>query len=208
MTSIDGAGGKRGRRFAERSRSWRRGNPKAGLRGACAVSLVSSRPGGVGAPPGDTTIPRQELANVGRGALAGKDARPGMGRNRKAGPKEATPPSATSAARRREPASRLCEQSLHTGHQGKRRDGAPEGAPAPLWPVISGRSGDGPYREAGHGCARTTRTSVSLRSISPHFFRGDEKGSGAARAPLTKRARGALAQRRIDPAPMPDRFLP
>src|SRR5437763_16374921 len=34
------------------------------LRGACAVSLVSSRPGGVGAPPGDTTIPRQELADV------------------------------------------------------------------------------------------------------------------------------------------------
>ena len=29
-------------------------------------SLVSSRPGGVGAPPGDTTIPRQELANVDR----------------------------------------------------------------------------------------------------------------------------------------------
>jgi hypothetical protein len=63
VTLIDGASGMRGRRCAERSRG---GSEVIRLRGACAVSLVSSRPGGVGAPPGDTTIPRQELANVGR----------------------------------------------------------------------------------------------------------------------------------------------
>src|SRR5262245_36844076 len=56
--------------------------PTSDLRGACAVSLVSSRPGGVGAPPGDTMIPRQELANVDRWVLRRTDARPGMGRYR------------------------------------------------------------------------------------------------------------------------------
>src|ERR1051325_10817520 len=67
------------------------------------------------------------------------------------------------------------------GTQGKRRDGAPEGAPAPLRPVISGPdfAGDGPYRETGHGCARTTRTSVSLRSISPHLSGTMQRERGA-----------------------------
>src|ERR1044072_705719 len=65
--------------------------PTPDLRGACAESLVSSRPGSVGAPPGDTTIPRQELANVGRAVLRRTDARPGMGRYRSPAARELTP---------------------------------------------------------------------------------------------------------------------
>jgi len=42
-------------------------------------------PGGVGAPPGGTKASRQELADVKCGSSVGEDARPGMGRNRKAG---------------------------------------------------------------------------------------------------------------------------
>src|ERR1043165_8914434 len=54
-----------------------------------------------------------------------------------------------------------------------------------LWP---GLAGDGPYREAGHGCARTTRTSVSLRSIPLGFPVGDEKGRRRQPARHHKRA--------------------
>src|SRR5262245_50953429 len=39
----------------------------------------------IGTTPGDTTVPRQELADVDCGSSTGEDARPGMGRNRKAG---------------------------------------------------------------------------------------------------------------------------
>src|ERR1041384_3494144 len=55
---------------------------------------------------------------------------------------------------------------LHAGPQGKRRDGAPEGAPAPGWAghLRAGLSGDGLDREASHGCTRPC-TSVFGRSI-------------------------------------------
>src|ERR1041384_1143119 len=82
---------------------------------------------------------------------------------------------------------------LHAGPQGKRRDGAPEGAPAPGWAghLRAGLSGDGLDREASHGCARP-HTSVSLRSISPHLFGDDERERGATRAPV-QAGREALA---------------
>ena len=115
----------RGRRCAKRSRG---GSETIRLRGACAVSLVSSRPGGVGAPPGDTTIPRQELAHVGRGVLRRTDARPGMGRYRSPAEKEATPRSAKSAARQPMTRLRLSDGQSTRRTREDRRDGASEGA--------------------------------------------------------------------------------
>ena len=43
------------------------------------AGLVSRHPGGVGAPPGDTTVSRQELADVDVRSFAGADARPWNG---------------------------------------------------------------------------------------------------------------------------------
>jgi len=142
-----------------------------------------------GLRPGILRSPARSWLTWVLGALPGEDARPGMGRNRKAGLKEATPSSATSAARRREPASRLPAPRRGTGHQGKRRDGAPEGAPAPVWAGISGPD----LPEMGATARRATGapdmcTSDFLRSISPHLFGRDEKKEEAPPARHDKRA--------------------
>src|SRR5205085_9763145 len=78
-------------------------------------SLVSSRPGGVGAPPGDTTIPCQELADVDVRSFAVADARLWNGaetvaRSPSGIKSKEQPASAKCAARRREPASRTGPQ--------------------------------------------------------------------------------------------------
>src|ERR1051325_8802910 len=76
---------------------------------------------------------------------------------------------------------RMSEQSLHTGVQGKRRDGAPEGAPAPLWPVISGPDLPemGPIARRATG-APGPRAPASPCAPSPlGSFEDDEKGQGA-----------------------------
>ena len=69
------------------------------------VGLVSRRPGGVGAPPGDTTVPRQELADVDVRSFAVADARPWNGadtvaRSLKEMKSKEQPASAKRAARR------------------------------------------------------------------------------------------------------------
>src|SRR5437016_2135215 len=56
------AGGGAGEQVLQ-SDSGRPAIPGLGLGRRLRVSLASSHPGGVGAPPGDTTIPRQELAD-------------------------------------------------------------------------------------------------------------------------------------------------
>ena len=99
------------------------------------VGLVSRRPGGVGAPPGDTTIPRQELADVDVRSLAAADARLWNGADTVA----------RSHARLKARSNPHCRNArpdavnllphvdrIDTGPQGNRRDGAPEGAPAPV----------------------------------------------------------------------------
>src|SRR5438477_4647369 len=122
----------RGRRFAKRSRSERLRRHSLARRPR--PGLVTPASGGVGAPPGDTTIPRQELADVDVRSFAVADARLWNGADTVArSPRRLkarnTRTFAKCAARRREPASPL--STGRRGHQGKRRDGAPEGAPAP-----------------------------------------------------------------------------
>jgi len=143
------------------------------LRGACAVSLVSSRPGGVGAPPGDTTIPRQELANVDRRVLRRSRRSPWNGQIPETGRRKLT----HDPRRARPDAVNLLpmfEQRLDTGPQGNRRDGAPEGAPAPY-----GRSSpDRTFRRwarprGGPLGAPVSCTSVFGRSIPLAFLSGD-----------------------------------
>src|ERR1043165_8993822 len=101
VTPIDGAGGKRSRRTGKRSRSGRRQRLKLARR--LRVRPRQPAPGRRRGSARGTMPPARSWLHVGRGAFAGKDARPGMGRYRSPA-KEANPRSATSAARRREPA--------------------------------------------------------------------------------------------------------
>ena len=144
------------------------------------AGLVSRHPGGVGAPPGDTTIPRQELANVDPRVLRRSRRSPWNGQKPETGVKEANPRSATSAARRREPAP-ACRR-IDTGPQGNRRDGAPEGAPAPSWAGYlrpnfrrSARPRGGPPG------ASVKRTSAVQRSIPLTFLKGTTDKAQPAR---------------------------
>src|SRR5579862_2561224 len=84
-----------------------------GLRRPRACQTQGTLPGGAGAPPGDTTVPCQELADgMGLAPARGSDARqPAEGNWRKRADGEAE------VHRKRGPAP-----------QGKRRDGAPRGA--------------------------------------------------------------------------------
>ena len=66
-----------------RGRRWRCGVAPGGRAERFSVRLVrrprawfaAMHPGGVGAPPGDTTVPRQELADVDVWSFAAADAR-------------------------------------------------------------------------------------------------------------------------------------
>src|ERR1051325_8662636 len=76
------------------------------------------------------------------------------------------------------------------GTQGKRRDGAPEGAPAPLWPVISGPDLPemGPIARRATG-APGLRAPASPCAPSPlGFSRGRCKGKRRQPARHDKRA--------------------
>ena len=107
------------------------------------VGLVSRRPGGVGAPPGDTTVPRQELADVDVRSFAAADARLWNGADTGARSFKGLKARNNPHSRNARPDADDLDQSTTTSSasiQGKRRDGAPEGAPAPvIGPVISGR---------------------------------------------------------------------
>jgi hypothetical protein len=172
VTPIDGASGMRGRRCAQAVPERKVATPEACVAPAREASSASARAAS-GLRPGTLRSPVRSWLTWMNGAPAGEDARPGMGRNRKAGSGEATSPSAKCAARRREPAPNVRAKPPHgSSGQTPRWSAGRRAGPVMaghLWP---GLAGDGPYRETGHGCARTTRTSVSLRSISPRFFRG------------------------------------
>ena len=149
-------------------------------------SLVSSRPGGVGAPPGDTTIPRQELADVDVRSFAVADARLWNGADTGARSQRLKARSNPHPRNARPDAVNLlphADRESARDHQGNRRDGAPEGAPAP----VMGRSSPAEFPEMGSTARRATgapvkRTSAFGRSIPLAFSRG--RRQGAARAPL------------------------
>ena len=175
----------RGRRCARRSRSG--GRKPQRLRGACAGASSAPARAVSGLRPGTLRSPARSWLTWILGSFAGADARPGMGRNRRPASRKLT-----HDPRRARPdaVNLLSHVSLgaHTGLQGNRRDGAPEGAPAPY-----GRSSpDRTFRRwarprGGPLGAPVSCTSVFGRSISPHSFPGRSE-QGAARAPLTKRA--------------------
>src|ERR1041385_1133296 len=162
------AGGEQPRR----SRSWTKGQPEASLRGAWAVSLVSSRPGGVGLRPGTLRSPVRSWLTLVVGPSPDRCS-PWNGQIPFTGAKGANPRPAKSAARRREPAP-IVRAKTPTRDPGQtpRWSAGRRAGPVMVGHLRAGLSGDGLYREAGHGGARTTRTSVSLRSISHRVFPG------------------------------------
>ena len=145
------------------------------------AGLVSRHPGGVGAPPGDTTIPRQELANVDPRVLRRSRRSPWNGQKPETGVKEANPRSATSAARRREPAP-ACRPDRHgTPGQSPRWSAGRRAGPR-HGPVISGRY----FRRSalprgGPPGASVKRTSAVQRSIPLTFLKGTTDKAQPAR---------------------------
>jgi len=158
-----------------------------------AVLTHSTHPGGVGAPPGDTTIPRQELADVDLRSFAVADARLWNGADTVArSPRRlkarSNRISAKRAARRRRCGSQLptgsVQAELAENAAMERRKAQPASAMAghPSWMDPIARRVTGRVRQS-----RQRRPALH----PPRFFKGATH-QGAARAPR-QAGGGALA---------------
>ena len=173
----------RGRRCAQAVPERKAATPQR-LRDVWAVSLVSSRPDGVGAPPGDTTIPCQELADVDVRsfrpawtlALEWADTVGASVKAKTHDPRQARPDAVNLLPTVRAKARRGSSGQSPRWSAG-RRAGPRHG------PVVSGRtSGDGLDREESHRVRPFAHQRLRALHPPPFFRRGTEEG--AARAPL------------------------
>ena len=181
----------RGRRCAKAVPERKAATPQR-LRGACAVSLVSSRPGGVGAPPGDTTIPRQELADVDVRsfrpvwtlALEWADTVRASVKEQTHDPRQARPDAVNLLPD--------CQTDVSTrGTAGQTpRWSAGRRAGLRYGPVIP-EKGIGPTARRANGCARLS-ASASSGAPSPLAYSGVRKKEGHARRPPPKPSGGAF----------------